>query len=66
MVDFAFSQFPFCGGIHNELIFLVFFRIFEFRKIIGDREKCKSLVPKDYPVYINKVLFLFSLLSSLI
>ncbi|XP_072252399.1 protein ABHD18 isoform X1 [Leuresthes tenuis] len=29
-------------------------RIFEFRKIIGDREKCKTLVPKDYPVYINK------------
>ncbi|XP_010751631.1 protein ABHD18 isoform X1 [Larimichthys crocea] len=29
-------------------------RIFEFRKIIGDREKCKSLVPKDYPVYLNK------------
>ncbi|XP_078117180.1 protein ABHD18 isoform X5 [Sander vitreus] len=29
-------------------------RIFEFRKIIGDREKCRSLVPKDYPVYINK------------
>ncbi|XP_051915834.1 protein ABHD18 [Hippocampus zosterae] len=29
-------------------------RIFEFRKIIGDRERCKSLVPKDYPVYINK------------
>ncbi|XP_029368368.1 protein ABHD18 isoform X1 [Echeneis naucrates] len=29
-------------------------RIFEFRKIIGDREKCKSLVPEDYPVYINK------------
>ncbi|XP_047441894.1 protein ABHD18 [Mugil cephalus] len=29
-------------------------RIFEFRKIIGDREKCKSLVPKDYPVHINK------------
>uniref|UniRef100_A0A3P8TJK5 Abhydrolase domain containing 18 n=1 Tax=Amphiprion percula TaxID=161767 RepID=A0A3P8TJK5_AMPPE len=29
-------------------------RIFEFRKIIGDREKCKSLVPMDYPVYINK------------
>lgn len=29
-------------------------RIFEFRKIIGDREKCESLVPKDYPVYINK------------
>ncbi|XP_051277210.1 protein ABHD18 isoform X2 [Dicentrarchus labrax] len=29
-------------------------RLFEFRKVIGDREKCKSLVPKDYPVYINK------------
>uniref|UniRef100_A0A3Q4GW01 Abhydrolase domain containing 18 n=1 Tax=Neolamprologus brichardi TaxID=32507 RepID=A0A3Q4GW01_NEOBR len=29
-------------------------RIFEFRKLIGDREKCKSLVPNDYPVYINK------------
>uniref|UniRef100_A0AAY4BV81 Abhydrolase domain containing 18 n=1 Tax=Denticeps clupeoides TaxID=299321 RepID=A0AAY4BV81_9TELE len=30
-------------------------RIFEFRKIIGDRERCKSLVPKDYPVFIDKV-----------
>ncbi|KAM9795159.1 LOW QUALITY PROTEIN: protein ABHD18 [Neosynchiropus ocellatus] len=29
-------------------------RIFEFRKIIGDRERCKSLVPKDFPVYIDK------------
>ncbi|XP_059202249.1 protein ABHD18 [Centropristis striata] len=29
-------------------------RIFEFRKIIGDRERCRSLVPEDYPVYINK------------
>ncbi|XP_072771284.1 protein ABHD18 [Nerophis lumbriciformis] len=29
-------------------------RIFEFRKVIADRERCKSLVPKDYPVYINK------------
>ncbi|KAM4621540.1 protein ABHD18 isoform 1-T1 [Polymixia lowei] len=29
-------------------------RIFEFRKIIGDRERCKDLVPKDYPVYIDK------------
>uniref|UniRef100_A0A1A8RL60 Chromosome 4 open reading frame 29 n=1 Tax=Nothobranchius rachovii TaxID=451742 RepID=A0A1A8RL60_9TELE len=29
-------------------------RIFEFRKIIGDREKCRTLVPEDYPVYINK------------
>ncbi|KAI5623112.1 protein ABHD18 [Silurus asotus] len=30
-------------------------RIFEFRKIIGDREKCKNLVPRDYPVFIDKV-----------
>ncbi|KAL7861138.1 hypothetical protein AOLI_G00174870 [Acnodon oligacanthus] len=30
-------------------------RIFEFRKIIGDREKCKHLVPRDYPVFIDKV-----------
>ncbi|KAM9740468.1 protein ABHD18 isoform 1-T2 [Menidia menidia] len=29
-------------------------RIFEFRKIIADRERCRTLVPKDYPVYINK------------
>ncbi|CAN9514539.1 unnamed protein product [Ophioblennius macclurei] len=29
-------------------------RIFEFRKVIADREKCKSLVPKDYPVHISK------------
>ncbi|CAJ1058412.1 Hypothetical predicted protein [Xyrichtys novacula] len=29
-------------------------RIFEFRKIIGDREKCNLLVPDDYPVYITK------------
>ncbi|KAM9377488.1 protein ABHD18 [Pholidichthys leucotaenia] len=29
-------------------------RIFEFRKLIGDRDKCKSLVPEDHPIYINK------------
>lgn len=39
-------------------------RIFEFRKIIGDRELCKSLVPKDYPVYITKVRETQSLLSA--
>lgn len=32
----------------------LFSRIFEFRKLIGDREKCKSLVPEDYPVFIDK------------
>ncbi|KGL74366.1 Uncharacterized protein C4orf29 [Tinamus guttatus] len=30
-------------------------RIFEFRKIIGNREKCQRLVSKDYPVFIDKV-----------
>ncbi|CAL9706486.1 unnamed protein product [Knipowitschia caucasica] len=29
-------------------------RLFEFRKLIGDREKCRSLVPEDYPVHIDK------------
>lgn len=33
----------------------LFCRIFEFRKIVGDREKCKALVSEDYPVYIDKV-----------
>ncbi|XP_063776396.1 protein ABHD18 [Pseudophryne corroboree] len=30
-------------------------KIFEFRKMIGNREKCQTLVPKDYPVHIDKV-----------
>ncbi|KAE8630374.1 hypothetical protein XENTR_v10000803 [Xenopus tropicalis] len=30
-------------------------RIFEFRKIIGNREKCQNLVSNDYPVQIDKV-----------
>ncbi|KAK2545973.1 hypothetical protein Q9966_000456 [Columba livia] len=30
-------------------------QIFEFRKIIGNREKCQTLVSKDYPVFIDKV-----------
>ncbi|XP_054846130.1 protein ABHD18 isoform X2 [Eublepharis macularius] len=30
-------------------------RIFEFRKIIGNREKCQNLVSRDYPVHVNKV-----------
>ncbi|KAJ7423853.1 La-related protein 1B [Willisornis vidua] len=30
-------------------------RIFEFRKIIGNREKCQTLIAKDYPVFIDKV-----------
>ncbi|XP_036914453.1 protein ABHD18 isoform X4 [Sturnira hondurensis] len=30
-------------------------RLFEFRKIIGNREKCQNLVSSDYPVYIDKI-----------
>ncbi|KAA0709632.1 Protein ABHD18 [Triplophysa tibetana] len=30
-------------------------RIFEFRKLIGNRERCGDLVPKDYPIFIDKV-----------
>ncbi|XP_013788028.1 protein ABHD18-like [Limulus polyphemus] len=30
-------------------------RIFEFRKIISNRETCQHLVSRDYPVYIDKV-----------
>lgn len=29
-------------------------RIFEFRKLIGNRDKCTGLVPEDYPVHISK------------
>ncbi|XP_061581965.1 protein ABHD18 [Cololabis saira] len=29
-------------------------RIFEFRKIIGDRERCRTLVPENYPVHITQ------------
>lgn len=63
---FPIQQYTFCGGIRDELIFLVFCRIFEFRKVIGDREKCRSLVPKDYPVHINKVASLFPPHGSLV
>ncbi|XP_012890326.1 PREDICTED: uncharacterized protein C4orf29 homolog [Dipodomys ordii] len=30
-------------------------RLFEFRKIIGNRERCQNLVSSDYPVYIDKM-----------
>lgn len=30
-----------------------FFRIFQFRKIISNRETCKALVQSNYPVYID-------------
>ncbi|XP_078004866.1 protein ABHD18 isoform X1 [Phascolarctos cinereus] len=30
-------------------------RLFEFRKIIGNREKCQNMVSRDYPVYIDKM-----------
>uniref|UniRef100_A0A8C4QXT7 Abhydrolase domain containing 18 n=1 Tax=Eptatretus burgeri TaxID=7764 RepID=A0A8C4QXT7_EPTBU len=31
-------------------------RIMEFRKLIGNREICRSLVPPDYPVTLDKVV----------
>uniref|UniRef100_A0A6I8P9K1 Abhydrolase domain containing 18 n=1 Tax=Ornithorhynchus anatinus TaxID=9258 RepID=A0A6I8P9K1_ORNAN len=31
-------------------------RLFEFRKIIGNREKCQNLISRDYPVFIDKSL----------
>ena len=36
-------------------LFFLLCRIFHFRKIISDREKCKNLVPPDYPIHIDKV-----------
>ncbi|XP_070465217.1 protein ABHD18 isoform X3 [Equus przewalskii] len=30
-------------------------RLFEFRKVIGNRERCQNLVSSDYPVYIDKI-----------
>ncbi|XP_036045359.1 protein ABHD18 isoform X3 [Onychomys torridus] len=30
-------------------------RLFEFRKMIGNRERCQNLVSRDYPVHIDKV-----------
>ncbi|XP_052585897.1 protein ABHD18 isoform X2 [Peromyscus californicus insignis] len=30
-------------------------RLFEFRKMIGNRERCQNLVSHDYPVHIDKV-----------
>uniref|UniRef100_A0A8D0USC9 Abhydrolase domain containing 18 n=1 Tax=Sus scrofa TaxID=9823 RepID=A0A8D0USC9_PIG len=29
--------------------------LFEFRKMIGNRERCQNLVSSDYPVYIDKI-----------
>eukprot|EP00074_Homo_sapiens_P074227 XP_011530576.1 protein ABHD18 isoform X3 [Homo sapiens] len=30
-------------------------RLFEFRKMIGNRERCQNLVSSDYPVHIDKI-----------
>uniref|UniRef100_A0A2K6FM11 Abhydrolase domain containing 18 n=1 Tax=Propithecus coquereli TaxID=379532 RepID=A0A2K6FM11_PROCO len=30
-------------------------RLFEFRKVIGNRERCQNLVSRDYPVYVDKI-----------
>ncbi|ELU04328.1 hypothetical protein CAPTEDRAFT_223901 [Capitella teleta] len=29
-------------------------RIFDFRKILSNRDQCQQLVPKDYPIHIDK------------
>lgn len=34
---------------------IYFHRLFEFRKIISNRERCRYLVPSNYPVEITKV-----------
>ncbi|CAG2179994.1 unnamed protein product, partial [Oppiella nova] len=34
-------------------IFLISHRIFKFRKIISNRETCRSLVSPDHPIYID-------------
>ena len=46
-------------------IFAVFvssfdFRLFNLRKKISKREICQNLIPKDYPVYIDKVMYCLS------
>ena len=39
------------------MFFLVgFCRLFDFRKVISNRDLCKHLVPSDYPIHIDKVL----------
>ena len=35
---------------------VVFCRLFDFRKVISNRDLCKHLVPSDYPIHIDKVL----------
>ncbi|XP_044538260.1 protein ABHD18 [Gracilinanus agilis] len=30
-------------------------RLFEFRKVIGNRETCQNMVSRDYPVYVDKI-----------
>jgi Alpha/beta hydrolase domain containing 18 len=43
--------------LQQKIDVLVFFpscRLFEFRKIISNREACYRLVPRDYPVEITK------------
>lgn len=37
------------------IIILNIFRLFEFRKRVCNRESCYKLVPKDFPVQIEKV-----------
>lgn len=35
--------------------FYVFYRLFEFRKFVSNRDTCYNLIPRDYPVQITRV-----------
>jgi len=37
------------------MLFFVAFRIFDFGKVLSNRETCYKLVSPDYPVHIDKV-----------
>lgn len=50
---FYCSQWP----IISYLIFCsyLFYRLFEFRKFVSNRDTCYNLIPRDYPVQITRV-----------
>lgn len=40
-------------------MYIFYFRIFEFRKVIANRETCYNMIPLDYPMEITKVTIIF-------
>ena len=44
------------GRMYNQFILILFCRLFEFRKIVKNREKCQALVDPQHPVTIVKVV----------